>query len=210
VQALRILIADDHELFRDSLAVALRLKPGIAEVAETGLLAEVAKRIEEFRPDVLLLDLQMERPAITEIPAFAAQTRVVIVTSIEQPEPLIAAVRAGARGVVQKADAVDTLMAAIRVVANGEAWLNPALQARLIGALAGESADRLTPREREIVRLVALGLRNAEVAAKLYISAVTVKTHLARVFEKLGIRDRADLVLYAVRAGLIGVGEERP
>jgi DNA-binding NarL/FixJ family response regulator len=207
--ALRILIADDHELFRESLLSLLRTKPEVAAAAAVGSLADLALRVVEFRADVLLLDLQMERPAIGEITALAALTRVVIVTASEQLDQILAAVQAGARGVVSKSAAADTLIRAMEVVARGEVWLSPALQSRLVGALVNPSPDRLTPREREIVRLVAFGLRNAEVAAELYISPVTVKTHLGRVFEKLGVRDRADLVLYAVRTGLIGVDEKK-
>lgn len=207
---LRVLIADDHTLFRESLATLLAMKPGIAAVEQVATLAEVSSRIDQFRPDVLLLDLQMERPAIADIPDFAARTMVVVVTSSEQQEPLLAAVRAGARGVVSKSAAVGTLVDAISAVMRGEVWLSQALQARLVGVLAGYSTDRLTPREKQIVRLVALGLRNVEVAAQLYISAITVKTHLSRIFDKLAVRDRSDLVLYALRTGLIGVNEKKP
>ena len=123
-------------------------------------------------------------------------------------EQMLAAIRAGARGIVSKGAAADTLLQAMQVVARGEVWLSSALQTRLVGALVDPSAAQLTAREREIVRLVALGFRNAEIAAQLFISAVTVKTHLSRVFEKLGVRDRADLVLYAIRSGLIAVNEQ--
>lgn len=210
MQALRILIADDHELFRESLAMLLRQKAEIAAAESVGTLAELAARLDDFRPDVVLLDLCMERPAVAEIPALALHTRVLVVTSTEHGDQLLAAVRAGARGVVGKGATVDTLMDAVRAVARGEVWLSSVLQARLVGALSEASSDRLTAREREVVRLVALGMRNAEIAAELFISAVTVKTHLGRVFDKLGVRDRGDLVLYAVRAGLIGVDEKKP
>ena len=144
---------------------------------------------------------------IPEIPALAMRTRVLVVTSIEQYERLLAAVRAGARGVVSKGATVDKLMEAGHAVTRGDVWLGPALQTRLVSAFAESSTDHLTAREREIVRLAALGMRNAEIASELFISPVTVKTHLGHVFEKLSVRDRSDLVLYALRAGLISVDD---
>jgi len=202
---LRILLVDDHELFRVGLATLLRLRPDVEEVAELGSLAELDARVNAFRPDVLLLDLQLERSAITDIPRLAAATLVIVVTASERPEDVLAAVRAGARGAVSKSDPVETLLEAIRAVADGHVWMPPALQARLVGELRNPNAELLTPREREIVRFVANGLRNSEVAAKLFISVVTVKTHLSNIFQKLGIRDRTDLVLYAARTGLIDI-----
>ena len=187
----------------------LQSKPGITAVAVAGSLEGLVERVDAFQSDVLLLDLYMEEPVIAHIPALAARTSIVIVTAVEQSDQLLAAVRSGARGIVAKSAAVDTLMEALNAVASGHVWLSPALQSQLVGAIASPSADRLTTREREVVRLVALGLRNAEVAAKLFISAITVKTHLSRIFYKLGVRDRADLVLYAVRTGLIGVNERQ-
>jgi DNA-binding NarL/FixJ family response regulator len=191
------------------LAALLATKADVAAVDCVGALASVSTRIEEFRPDVLLLALQMERPATADIPLFAARTHVVILTAEEDSDQLLDAVRAGARAVVPTNAGVDTLLDAMRAVALGQVWLSQALQTRLVATLATSSSDRLTVREREIVRLVALGLRNVEVAAELYISPITVKTHLSRIFEKLDMRDRADLVLYAVRAGLIGVNEKK-
>jgi DNA-binding NarL/FixJ family response regulator len=205
---MRILIADDHELFRESLATLLRTKPEVGSVATTGSLDDIAQQIRDAEPSILLLDLSMQRPASADIPVLAARTRVIVISANEQADQLLAAVRAGARGVVSKAVAVDTLMAALHAVVRGNVWLSPVLQAQLVNALADPSPDRLTTREREVVRHVALGLRNAEVAAELYISPITVKTHLGRIFSKLGIRDRAELVLYAVRSGLIGVNEK--
>jgi DNA-binding NarL/FixJ family response regulator len=208
VHPLRILVADDQVLFRECLACLLRTKPEIGAVAEAGSLHEAAARIDEFHPDLLLLDLEMSQPVLADIPKIAARVRVIVVTALDRMEQMLAAIRAGARGIVSKGSAADTLLEAIQVVARGEVWLSSALQTRLVGALVDPSPEQLTAREREIVRLVALGFRNAEVGAKLFISAVTVKTHLSRVFEKLGVRDRGDLVLYAVRSGLIAVNEQ--
>lgn len=206
---LRILIADDHELFREGLTTLLGLKPEVAVAEGVAKFCGLSERITALRPDVLLLDLHMERPMLPEIPALATRTRVLVVTSIEQYDRLLEAVRAGARGVVSKGASIETLMEAVRAVTRGDVWLGPTLQTRLVSAFAESSNDHLTAREREIVRLTALGMRNAEIASELFISPVTVKTHLGHVFEKLGVRDRSDLVLYAVRAGLISVDEEK-
>ena len=207
-QPLRVLVADGHALFRESLAAVLRTKPEVGIAEEVGSLAELGSRVQAFAPDILLLDLQMERPVVAHIPALATRTRVIIVSAVNHLDQLLAGVRAGARGVVCKGASVDTLVEALRVVAAGEVWLSQEIQTAIVGALAHPSLRCLTTREREIVRLAALGRRNAEIATALFISPMTVKTHLSRVFEKLGIRDRTDLVLYAVRTGLIGVDEE--
>lgn len=207
--ALRILVVDDHELFRAGLATLLRLTPDVEEVHELGTLAELVARIAEIRPDILLLDLKLERSATADIPRLAEMTRIIVVTATERVEDVLAAVRAGARGAVLKSSPVESLIEAIHAVAQGHVSLPPWLQARLVGELRQPSNDPLTAREREIATLVAAGLRNHEFAERLFISVVTVKTHLSSVFQKLGIRDRADLVLYAVRTGLIDVHEPK-
>jgi DNA-binding NarL/FixJ family response regulator len=207
VSGLRILLADDQELFREGLATLLRLKPEVDFAVSVATLREVSDHVVHLHPDVLLLDLQLDRSVVSEIPMLATRTRVLIVTAIEHADRLLAAVRAGARGVVSKGAAVETLMEAVRAVVRGDVWLGSALQKCLVSAIAEPSHDHLTVREREIVRLAALGMRNAEIAADLFISPVTVKTHLGHVFEKIGVRDRSDLVLYALRAGLINVDE---
>ena len=118
-------------------------------------------------------------------------------------------VRAGARGVVFKRFAVETLMDAIGAVAAGHVWMPPSLQAHLAAGLRAGPVEPLTNRERDIVRHVALGLRNAEVAKKLFISEQTVKTHLNNIFQKIGVRDRVELTLWAIRTGIIG-SHDRP
>jgi DNA-binding NarL/FixJ family response regulator len=150
----------------------------------------------------------LERNALSEIPALAKKAAVLVVTASEMPEDAMAAIQAGARGVILKRFAVDDLLQAVRTVATGGAWLPVALQAEVAKALHGGMREVLTEREREIVRWVGLGLHNAEVAAKLFISEQTVKTHLVNIFTKLGVRDRVELSRYAVRAGIIGVRED--
>jgi two-component system nitrate/nitrite response regulator NarL len=207
---MRIVIADDHALFRESLKSALALQPGVQVVAEVGCVDDLLPMLARTPCDILLLDLQMDRNALSEIPALAQKTAVVVVTASEGPEDALAAIRAGARGVIFKRFAVEDLMRAMRTVAEGNAWMPASVQAFLAAGLRAPVGEALTQREREIVRHVALGLRSAEVARKLFISEQTVKTHLNNVFRKLGVRDRVELALYAARVGIIGVREQRP
>ena len=187
----------------------LRLQPDVTVVAEVEQASELLPALEQHRCDVLLLDLQMERDALADIEALAERVAIVVVTASERLEDALAAMRAGARAVVFKRFAIETLMTAVRAVAEGQVWMPPALQAALAAGLRGPTAPLLTRREREIVRHVALGLRNAEVGRELRISEVTVKTHINNIFQKLGLRDRVELALYAVRTGIIAVDERR-
>ena len=204
---LRIAIADDHALFRQGLKSQLLLQPGLEVVGEVDRADELAGLVERSPFDILLLDLQMERSSLIDIKALAERVAVVVVTASERAEDALAAVRAGARGVVFKRFAIETLMDAITAVAEGHVWIPPSLQKYLTERLLEPPDEPLTPREREIVRHVALGLRNAEVAARLSISEVTVKTHLNNIFQKLGLRGRTALALYAIRVGIIGIEE---
>jgi len=206
---LRIAIADDHALFRQGLKSLLALRSDMIIVGETERVDGLGPMLASAPCDVLLLDLQMDRNSLIEIEGLAAKVKVIVVTASEHAEDALAVIRAGASGVVFKRFAIENLVEAIESVARGEVWMPPALQARLASDLREPAPDPLTPREREIVRNVALGLRNAEVARKLFISEDTVKTHLNNVFQKIGVRDRVQLTLYAIRLGMIGV-HERP
>jgi DNA-binding NarL/FixJ family response regulator len=202
---IRIAIADDHAMFRQGLKSVLTLQPDVKVVAETERADDIEPMLKRAPCDILLLDLHMDRNVFTDIGRFAAHTKVIILTANEHPEDAMTAIREGAEGVVLKRFAVDMLMDAVRTVIKGETWLPAALQTQMAKGLRGPADVALTPREREIIRLVALGLRNAEVATKLFISDETVKTHLNNIFRKLGVRDRVELALYAVRVGIIGV-----
>jgi two-component system NarL family response regulator len=204
---LRIGIADDHALFRQGLRSLLKIQEDMEVVAEAERAADLGALLDRTPCDVLLLDLQMERSSLADIEALAARVAVVVVTASQRPEDALAALRSGARAVVFKRFALETLTDAIRVAAEGHVWMPPVLQAQLTAQLKVPATDQLTPREREIVRHVALGLRNAEVARRLFISEVTVKTHLNNVFQKLRLRDRVGLTLYAVRTGIVGLHE---
>jgi DNA-binding NarL/FixJ family response regulator len=207
---IRVVIADDHTLFREGLKALLRLQPDIEVVDEAERLADLSAILARTPCDILLLDLGMERNSLVEIEALAGKVRVVVVTATEQPQDAVDAIRAGARAVVFKRFAVQTLMEAIHTVADGHVWMPPSLQAQIALALRESARQPISQREREIIRHVALGLRNAEVAKKLFISEVTVKTHLNNIFQKLRIRDRVELTLYAARVGIIGVHERVP
>jgi DNA-binding NarL/FixJ family response regulator len=206
---MRVAIADDHALFRQGLKSLLRLQPDVTVVAELERADALLSTLEQTPCDVLLLDLQMERSAFVDIEVLAERVAIVVVTATERVEDAIAAVRAGARGLVFKRFAIETLMTAIHTVMEGHVWLPPALQAEMTARLREPPGVTLTRREREIVRHVALGSRNTEVAEKLQVTEGTVKTHLNNIFQKLGLRDRVELTLYAVRTGIIGVNERR-
>jgi two-component system NarL family response regulator len=207
--AIRLILADDHALFREGLKVLLDLESEISIVAETGSIDGLVELVETTPADILLLDLQMERSSLAEIETLAKSISVLVVTASEFVGDALAAIRFGARAVVLKRFAVETLMDAILSVAAGEVWLPPGVQAELAGRLRDPSSSPLSPREVEVVRLVGLGLRNAEVAKRLFISEETVKSHLNNIFNKLGIQDRVELTVYAIRTGLVGV-HERP
>jgi DNA-binding NarL/FixJ family response regulator len=204
---LRITIADDHVLFRQGLKSLLKLHEDMVVVGEAGRVDDIQPLLDGTGCDILLLDLQMDRSCLADIEALAARVAVVVVTASQRPEDALAALRAGARAVVFKRFALETLTDAIRAAAEGNVWMPPSLQAQLTAQLRVPVMEKLTPRERDIVRHVALGMRNSEVAKRLFISEVTVKTHLNNVFQKLGLRDRVGLTLYAIRMGLIGVHE---
>ncbi|MGH7898589.1 MAG: response regulator transcription factor [Candidatus Binatia bacterium] len=205
--AIRVVLADDHSLFRQGLRSLLMIEPDAEVVAEVERADDVASVVDSVACDVLLLDLQMDRWSLNDIEALAARVRVLVVTASERSEDALAALRLGARGIVQKRFAFETLMDAIRAVAEDLVWLPPALQAELAEQWRDPGRKLLTGRERQVTRLVASGLRNAEVATRLFISEVTVKAHLNSIFRKLGIRDRVELTRFAIRDGLIGVHE---
>jgi DNA-binding NarL/FixJ family response regulator len=208
--SLRVIIADDHALFRQGLkSMLVKLHPEVSVVAEVERASEIAPALARTPCDLLLLDLQMEdRNALADIRSFARRARVVVVTASQRSEEALAALHAGARAVVFKRFAVETLMEAVRAVMEGHVWMPPALQSQMTAQMFEPAAKALTSREREIVRLVGLGFHNPEIAQRLSISEVTVKSHLNNVFHKLQIRDRVGLTLYAIRLGLIGIHEK--
>ncbi len=202
---IRVILADDHALFRGALRSQLAREADIEVVGEVARAGDLAPTIDRLACDVLLLDLQMERWSLNDIEELSKRVRVVVVTASERPADALAAVRLGARAVVQKHLAFETLVGAIHAAAEGLVWLPPHLQAELAEDWRSPGRTSLTEREREVTRLVAVGLRNAEIAKRLFISELTVKTHLNNVFQKLALRDRVELTRYAIREGLVGV-----
>src|SRR6266851_118275 len=200
---IRLIIADDHALFRDGLKSLLRRQRDMKVVGEVDSADRLSEVLDGTACDVLLLDLQMERWALDDIGQLATRTKVMVLTASESVENAIAAMRLGARAVVQKRFAVQTLMEAIRAVADGLVWMPPTLQTEITAQWGSSVSRQLTSREVEIVRHVAIGLRNAEIAERLSITEATVKTHLNNIFEKLELRDRVELTVYALRNGLV-------
>lgn len=197
---IRLIVADDHALFRQGLKSLLLLQPEVEVIAEAQTAAELISVVSQSRCDILLLDLQMDRWSMEQIPRLACLTSVIVVTASESAENGARALRLGARAIVQKRFAIETLMTAIHAVAEGLVWMPPEVQAYF--ALESSSSKQLTERETEIVRHVASGLRNAEVGRRLSISESTVKTHLNNIFQKLALRDRLELTRYALKTGL--------
>ncbi len=205
---IRLIIADDHALFRGGLKSLLRRQRDLQVVGEADTAAALMTTVAETSCDILLLDLQMERWALDDIRELAGLTKVIVLTASESVENAIVAMRLGARAVVQKRFAVQTLVEAIRAVAAGLVWMPPALQAEVASQWSSSASKPLTSRETEIVRHVASGLRNAEIAQRLAITEATVKSHLNNIFDKLDLRDRVELAVYALRHGLAGTQQQ--
>jgi len=207
---IRIVIADDHSIFRQGLRSLLRLHPEIRVLADVERAADILSTLAEHPCDVLLLDLQMDRSTLGDVESLSQITRVAVLTASEELGDALAALRRGARAVVQKRYAVEMLIQAIRAAADGLVWMPPPVQAALAAQFGEPQDKKLTLREREIVRHVSLGLRNGEVAERLSISEGTVKAHMNNIFHKLAVRDRVELALYALRAGIVSIHDRMP
>jgi len=213
-QAIRILVADDHAIFRDGLRKLLEGADDVQIVGEASNGVECTKMLGKLKPDILLLDLRMPEKdglgVLEEVNFDTTQTRVIVLTAAEDDRDVVRAMRLGARGVVLKQSASDLLLKSIRKVSEGDTWLDNRMTGAVIDALkkASESGQRrekplLSDREKEIVQLVAQGFRNREIGEKLFISEQTVKNHLHNIFDKLGVSDRLELALYAIHHRLI-------
>jgi|SRR5579885_94571 len=202
---IRLIIADDHAVFRQGLRMLLSVEDDLEIVAEIERADSLLPILSTAHSDILLLDLQMDRWVLGEIQSLARITAVCVLTASEKIEDSMEALRMGARAIVQKRFAVETLTQAIRTVAGGLVWIPPILQAEIASQIRVHNASRLTARELEIIGCVAQGLRNSEIAEQLSISEGTVKTHINRVFQKLRLRDRVELALYALREHLATV-----
>jgi DNA-binding NarL/FixJ family response regulator len=218
---IRILLADDHALMRHGLRGMLGAQPDLEVVGEAEDGAAAVEEAIRLRPDVVVMDIRMPRlDGIQATKRLVAQDRerfrVLVLTTFDLDEYVFEALRAGASGFVLKDTPPERLADAVRPVASGEALLAPPVTRRLIerfvNVTASEIAQRerfgdLTERELEIVRLLTRGLSNAEIGAELFVSEATVKTHVTRVLQKLGVRDRVQAVVLAYEAGLVKPGE---
>jgi DNA-binding NarL/FixJ family response regulator len=215
---IRIVVADDHQVVRAGFAGILATQPDFTVVGTAADGADAVRVAREQTPDVILMDVRM--PGMDGIEATRLLThsgphtpRVLILTTFDLDEYVYDAIRAGASGFLLKDVTPERLFDAVRVIAAGDALLAPAITRRLIGEFAalhrdpppgpGTALAALTPRENEVLRLVAEGLSNPEIAARLTVSEETVKTHVSRVLTKLGIRDRTQAVVLAYETGLV-------
>jgi NarL family two-component system response regulator LiaR len=206
---IRVLIVDDHSVVREGLRTFLELQDGIAVAGEAADGEEALREAERLRPDVVLMDLVMPRldgiAAMRALRERVPATRVVVLTSFLDDERLLPAIRAGAAGYLLKNVQPRELARAVRLAAGGEALIDPVVAARLVDSLVddrgGAEEPELTPREQEVLELIARGFANKRIALELGISEKTVKTHVGHVLAKLGVSDRTQAALYAARLG---------
>jgi DNA-binding NarL/FixJ family response regulator len=209
---IRVVIADDQRAVREGLAMLVGLIVDIEVVGTAANGVEALELTRDLHPDVVLMDLRMPEmegaEATHKIRATLPDTQVLVLTTYADDESLFPALQAGARGYLTKDASAEEIERAIRAVADGHTHLDPAIQQRLVAAAlatAGQARilpDELTSREVEVLKLIAAGLSNAEIAAALVVSAATIKTHINHIFQKTGARDRAQAVRYAYQHGI--------
>jgi len=218
IPLIKVLLIDDHPIVRAGLRLLIDSQPGLKVIGEAGARDEAVTLAVNERPDVMLLDLDpgssISLDFLPDLFACAPAARVIVLTGICDQEVHLRAVRLGALGVVLKDQAKETILEAIEKVHAGEAWLNGGTIAKVLAQISGppngakpldlESAriTSLTNREREIISLVSQGLKNQQIADRLFISEGTVRNHLTAIYEKLGVTDRFGLIIYATRRSL--------
>ena len=205
---IRVLLVDDHQLLRAGLRSRLEREPGIEVVGDADSAERAVVMARRLQPDVILLDLLMPRKsgyeAIPELVEVAPQTKILVVSSQAAPSSVRRALSAGAAGYLPKRASDHELVTAIRLVAEGGGYVEPALGARLVTDNSSPALEPLSERERDIVHLLALGYTNQEIGRKLFISVRTVDTHRAHIMRKLDLESRAELVMFALANGVIG------
>ena len=217
--SIRVLVADDQALVRGGFRMLLSGEPDIEIVAEASNGLEAVDKAARFQPNVVLMDIRMPEldglEATRRILAADHTARVLILTTFDLDEYVYEALRAGASGFVLKDDPPEQILAAIRVVAAGEALLSPAVTNRVIAKFTRlphrpppKEVDELTERELDVLRLISRGLSNAEIGAQLYITDTTVKTHITHILQKLGLRDRVQAVVLVHETGLFAADAE--
>jgi two-component system NarL family response regulator len=218
---IRVLVADDQELYRRGLEVVLSTEDDIAMVAEASDGAEAVTRAEEFAPDVVLMDIRMPRvdgiEAARRIKELVPSTRIIMLTVSDEDTHLYDAIKAGANGYLLKDIAIEEVPSSIRRVFAGESLISPSMASKLLTEFTNVSKKleqrqqlahpSLTAREVEVLRFVAKGMSNREIAEELYISENTVKNHVRNILEKLHLHSRMEAVLYAMRERIIDLGE---
>jgi DNA-binding NarL/FixJ family response regulator len=220
---IRVLLADDQEMVRAGFRMILAVQPDVEVVGEAQDGAEAIRRAVSLRPDVVLMDVQMPRTdglAATREVVSRTDAHVLILTTFDRDDYLFASLQAGASGFLLKNASPEDLVDAVRVVARGDALLAPEVTRRVLEAAAGRrpvsrsvdpavaaDLERLTEREHEVFRMIAEGLSNAEIGARLHLAEATVKTHVSRVLTKLGLRDRVQAVVHAYRTGVVAPGD---
>ncbi len=206
-----MLLVDDQDLVRSGLRRILRRKDGFNIVAECADGEEVPAAVAQHRPDVVVMDLRMRRiDGIEATRRLAGGPPVLALTTFNEDELLSGALRAGAAGFVLKDSSAEELIRAVRAVARGDSYLDPAVTARVLTTYrkaapgpCGTAIAELTARELDVLTLIGKGLSNTEIADELCISGVTVKSHIGRIFGKLGLRDRAAAIVYAYDNGIV-------
>lgn len=217
--SIRVVIADDQELVRKGFRMILEAEPDISVEGEATDGSEAVETARRLRPDVVLMDIRMptmDGVEATRLLAGEGGVKVLILTTFDLDEYVVDALRAGASGFLLKDVPPETLVEGIHAVARGDALLAPSVTRRLLDRIAPklppssaerqEALARLTDRERDVLRLVARGLSNAEIAERLFVSETTVKTHVSHTLVKLGLRDRVQAVVLAYEAGLVQPG----